>query len=215
MSGEPERRGGYRERQKREIRARLIGVAHSLVREEGFEGLTMRRLAALAGCAPMSVYSYFPDKDAILAALAEDAFAVLAREIEADAPADPMEALEAFLTRYVEFGLANPKHYRIVFTPRSPERAARSTDMPSLQNPVLALLMARLEACIEAGRLSGDPIVHAGFLWAAVHGAVDLLTCFPALPFDEDGMYVHRVVTAAMASLQTRAGAQAQPIPHD
>ena len=205
MSSELERRGGYRERQKREIRARLIAVAHSLVREEGFEGLTMRRLAALAGCAPMSVYSYFPDKDAILAALAEDAFMVLAREIEADAPADPMEALEAFLTRYIAFGLANPKHYRIVFTPRPPKRAARSTDMPSLTNPVLGLLMARLEACIEAERISGDAMAHAGFLWTAVHGAVDLLTCFPALPFDADGMFARRIVTAAMASLPTAA----------
>lgn len=200
-----ERRGGYRERQKREIRARLIDVARGLVREEGFEGLTIRRLAALAGCAPMSVYSYFPDKDAILAALAEDAFAVLARRIEADAPTDPVDALEAFLMRYVEFGLENPRHYRIVFTPRSPERAARATDMPALENPVLGLLMSRLQACIDAGRLSGDPVVHAGFLWAAVHGAVDILTCFPALPFDEDGMFARRVVAGALSCLPRQA----------
>lgn len=211
MSSQTERRGGYRERQKREIRARLIDVAHRLVREEGFEGLTMRRLAAAAGCAPMSVYSYFPDKDAILAALAEDAFVELAREIEADAPADPMEALEAFLMRYVEFGLANPRHYRIVFTPRAPERALRSTDMPSLKNPVLALLMRRLEACIEAGLLAGDAMVHAGILWATVHGAVDLLTCFPNLPFNDDGMFVRRIVAAAITSLPSANANKVSP----
>jgi AcrR family transcriptional regulator len=196
-----EHRGGYRERQKREIRAKLIDVAHRLVGEEGFEGLTMRRLAALAGCAPMSVYSYFPDKDAILAALAEDALAALAHSIESFTPGDPLEALEDFLLRYVEFGLANPQHYRVVFTPRSPERAARATDMPSLQNPVLRLLVSRLEDCIRAGRLSGDPVAHAGFLWATVHGAVDLLTCFPTLPFEEDGAFARRVVATALASL--------------
>ena len=196
-----ERRADYRERQKREIRARLIDVAHRLVGEEGFEGLTMRRLAALAGCAPMSVYSYFPDKDAILAALAEDALIALAQSIESYAPADPCEALEDFLLRYVEFGLANPKHYRIVFTPRAPERAARATDMPSLQNPVLHLLVTRVDACIRAGRLTGDPVAQAGFLWSTVHGAVDLLTCFPALPFDEDGAFARRVIATALASL--------------
>jgi AcrR family transcriptional regulator len=198
-----ERRAGYRDRQKREIRARIVDVAHELVRREGFEALTMRRLAALAGCAPMSVYSYFPDKDAILAALAEDAFATLARRIEADPPADPMAALEDALLRYVDFGLANPEHYRIVFTPRAAERSARATDMPSLRNPVLSLLLARLDACVRDARIHGDPAELAGFLWATVHGAIGLATCFPALPFGDGDGFARRVTGMALASLPT------------
>lgn len=198
-----DRRAGYRDRQKREIRARIVEVAHELVRREGFDALTMRRLAALAGCAPMSVYSYFPDKDAILAALAEDAFATLARRIEAEPPADPMAALEDALLRYVDFGLANPEHYRIVFTPRAAERSARATDIPSLRNPVLSLLLARLDACVRAGRICGDPVELAGFLWATVHGAVGLATCFPALPFGNGEGFARSATAMALASLPT------------
>ncbi len=197
-----DRRSGYRDRQKREIRARIVDVANELVRREGFEALTMRRLAALSGCAPMSVYSYFPDKDAILAALAEDAFAALARRIETDPPIDSLAALEDALLRYVNFGLANPQHYRIVFTPRAAERSARETDMPSLGNPVLRLLLERVEACVRDERLEGDPIDLAGFLWAAVHGAVGLGISFPQLPFGSADDFARRVTGTALARVR-------------
>ena len=73
-----------REQQKAELRAELLAAAHALVQEEGYEGLSIRRLAKRVGYAPMSVYSYFADKQAILRALAEDAFAALARRAEKD-----------------------------------------------------------------------------------------------------------------------------------
>ena len=76
-----------REKQKAELRSELVDAAHKLVQEEGYEGLTIRKLAKRVGYAPMSVYSYFADKQDILFALAEDAFETLARRIE-EHPAD-------------------------------------------------------------------------------------------------------------------------------
>ena len=66
-----------REKQKAELRSELVEAAHKLVQEEGYEGLTIRKLAERVGYAPMSVYSYFADKQDILFALAEDAFETL------------------------------------------------------------------------------------------------------------------------------------------
>jgi len=60
-----------REKQKAELRSELVAAAHKLVQEEGYEGLTIRKLAKRVGYAPMSVYSYFADKQDILFALAE------------------------------------------------------------------------------------------------------------------------------------------------
>ena len=73
-----------REKQKAELRSELVEAAHKLVQEEGYEGLTIRKLAKRVGYAPMSVYSYFPDKHAILLGIARDAFETLARRMEKD-----------------------------------------------------------------------------------------------------------------------------------
>ena len=104
-----------REKQKAELRSELVAAAHKLVQEEGYEGLTIRKLAKRVGYAPMSVYSYFADKQDILFALAEDAFETLARRIEEHPADDPIEALQAVMTEYAAFGLGNPNEYRTVF----------------------------------------------------------------------------------------------------
>ena len=80
-----------REKQKAELRSELVEAAHKLVQEEGYEGLTIRKLAKRVGYAPMSVYSYFADKQDILFALAEDAFETLADP--AAAPPTPSASL--------------------------------------------------------------------------------------------------------------------------
>ena len=83
-----------RERKKAQTRADLVKAAHALVREDGYEGLTIRKLAERVGYATMSVYSYFPDKHSILFAIAQDAFSDLARRMERTAPVDPLERLK-------------------------------------------------------------------------------------------------------------------------
>ena len=89
----PESGLSRRQLHRQELRSELLAAAHALVKEEGYEGLTIRRLAKRVGYAPMSVYSYFADKQDILVALAEDVFGELARRAEKDAPADPLGAL--------------------------------------------------------------------------------------------------------------------------
>jgi len=81
-----------RELHKANLRSELIAAAHKLVQDEGYGALTIRKLAKRAGMAPMSVYSYFSDKQEILYALAEDAFEALAQRIERNRPDDPLEA---------------------------------------------------------------------------------------------------------------------------
>ncbi|TIP69612.1 MAG: TetR/AcrR family transcriptional regulator, partial [Mesorhizobium sp.] len=98
-----------------ELRSELVDAAHKLVQEEGYEGLTIRKLAKRVGYAPMSVYSYFADKQDILFALAEDAFKTLAKRIEDHPADDPIEALQVVMSEYAAFGLGNPNEYRTIF----------------------------------------------------------------------------------------------------
>jgi TetR/AcrR family tetracycline transcriptional repressor len=65
-------------KQQRLSRDLILEVALEIVGEEGFEGLSMRRLAQRLDVWPMSIYRYFRDKDELLDALAESAAVGLA-----------------------------------------------------------------------------------------------------------------------------------------
>jgi AcrR family transcriptional regulator len=191
-----------RERQKAETRADLLSAAHALVKEVGYEGLTIRKLAERVGYATMSVYSYFPDKHAILLAIARDAFAELARRMDRDAPSDPVEALKMLMRAYAAFGLENPNEYRTVFMTVDP---VHDPDNPSVEmtkeNPALQLLLARVHACIDAGYFSGDAHAIATLIWTFGHGTVSLLITFTHYPFGDRDTFVERSIDLALAGL--------------
>lgn len=194
-----------REKQKAELRAELVAAAHKLVQEEGYEGLTIRKLAKRVGYAPMSVYSYFADKQDILFALAEDAFETLARRIEEHPSDDPIEALQAVMTEYAAFGLGNPNEYRTVFMTEKtrPPEGKTFVEMHE-SNPAMKVLISRVEACVAAGKLKGDPRAIATTLWAVGHGTISLLITFPFYPFGDPQAFVKRMCDFALAGLMTQ-----------
>ncbi|WP_454013120.1 TetR/AcrR family transcriptional regulator [Aquamicrobium terrae] len=191
-----------REQQKAAMRSELIAAAHKLVQEEGYEGLTIRKLAKRVGYAPMSVYSYFADKQDILLALAQDAFETLARRIEENRSDDPLEALKAVMVEYAAFGLGNPNEYRIVFmTEKVRPQAGKTFAEMTEGNPAMKVLVARVEACVAAGKLRGDPRAIATMLWAVGHGTISLLITFPFYPFGDPQAFVARMCEFSLASL--------------
>lgn len=194
-----------RERQKADVRASLIEAAHTLVREEGYDGLTIRKLAERIGYAPMSVYSYFPDKHSILFALAQDAFASLARRMDRDAPADPLDALRKLMREYAAFGFENPNEYRTVFMTGDPAMIqGKAEEELQKRNPAMQLLVSRVGACVESGAFQGDVHAISTLIWSCGHGAVSLLLSFPTFPFGVRDAYVERMIDFVVAGL--RAG---------
>ena len=194
-----------REKQRAELRSELVEAAHKLVQEEGYEGLTIRKLAKRVGYAPMSVYSYFADKQDILFALAEDAFETLARRIEEHPSDDPVEALQAVMTEYAAFGLGNPNEYRTVFmTEKTRPPEGRSFQEMHEANPAMKVLITRVEACVAAGKLQGDPRAIATMLWAVGHGTISLLITFPFYPFGDPQAFVKRMCDFQLAALSTQ-----------
>ena len=194
-----------REKQKAELRSELVAAAHKLVQEEGYEGLTIRKLAKRVGYAPMSVYSYFADKQDILFALAEDAFETLARRIEEHPSDDPVEALQAVMTEYAAFGLGNPNEYRTVFmTAKTRPPEGQSFQEMHEANPAMKALISRVEACVAAGKLQGDARAIATMLWAVGHGTISLLITFPFYPFGDPQAFVKRMCDFQLAALSTQ-----------
>jgi AcrR family transcriptional regulator len=193
-----------RERQRIETRTELVAAAHAIVKDDGYEALTIRKLAERVGLATMSVYSYFADKQAILTAVAEDTFEILARRIEKKEPPDPIDALKVGLREYVLFGMENPNEYRTIFmTPQVHEHEDESFEQLEAQNPAFQGLLRAVNAAIDAKRLQGDARAISTILWTVSHGAVSLMLTFHKYPFGEPVEYAGRVIDLTIEALAT------------
>lgn len=98
------------EDQIREMRARITAVAGRLFRDDGYESVSMRRIASEIGCTPMSLYTYYDSKIDILRSLWTGIFADLFARV-----AGPNGSLLGTSRTYVRFWLDHPETYRLVF----------------------------------------------------------------------------------------------------
>src|SRR5215471_2936289 len=103
-----------RARQKRYLRQEILDAASELFVRDGFESVSMRRIADRIEYSPTTIYLYFKDKAELLEQVCTETFSRLRQvlvRIE-ELPGDPLERLRRGLMAYVKFGLENPHHYR-------------------------------------------------------------------------------------------------------
>ena len=156
------------------FRTRLCDVAEKMFAARGPEGVTMREMADELGVSSMTPYRYFKDKDAILAAVRTRAFNQFAAAMESvRLESAPQNAKARPGNAYLDFALAHPAAYRMMFDVSQPTFA----DYPEL---VAAMDRARLtmggglRELAAAGRFKGDVELAAYVFWSAMHGAVML-----------------------------------------
>jgi AcrR family transcriptional regulator len=155
-------------------RGEILAAAKRLFVEEGYEQATMRRIAAEIGVSAAALYGYFPDKEAILRAIAEAAFGELLARLEESQHGEAalLDRFKAGLRAYIAFGLARPEEYRLTFLSRTthPETTVEDADRS------FAILECSIEALMQAGVFApGDTLAVAEAAWACLHGATTLL----------------------------------------
>ncbi|MBV9750638.1 MAG: TetR/AcrR family transcriptional regulator [Acetobacteraceae bacterium] len=166
-------------------RGEVLAAAKRLFLEEGYEHATMRRIAAEVGVSAAALYGYFPDKEAILRAIAEVTFSELLVRLEESQRGDalPLERFKAGLRAYVAFGLARPDEYRLTFLAKmiTPERRADACpDGIDAADRSFAILERGITELMDAGVFApGDTVAVAEAMWACLHGTTALLLDHP------------------------------------
>ena len=150
------------------FRARLCDAAEKQFAAHGPDGVTMRELAEAIGVSSMTPYRYFKDKDAILAAVRTRAFNRFAAAMER-AGAGKSESGNA----YLNFALANPAAYRLMFDVSQPTYA-QYPDLVAAMDRARLTMGDGLRELAADGRFKGDVELASYVFWAAVHGAVML-----------------------------------------
>ncbi len=169
-----------RERERQELRQKILAAARELFAELGYEAVTMRKIAQRIEYSPTAIYFHFKDKLAVFRELCESDFRDLAQGFLAIGEiADPVERLRAIGLAYGRFAFEHPHHYRLMFMTRHPQGADDDTEIEK-GNPdqdAYAFLRATVSQAIEAGLLRPelkDADLLAQVLWGTVHGIVSL-----------------------------------------
>jgi AcrR family transcriptional regulator len=188
-------------------RRTILDAAEELLAAGGETRLSIRELCARAGVTPPTVYHHFGDKRALVDRVVEACFAefdgALARRA---APSDPVEALRWAFDRYVEYGLAHPTHYRLMFQRTGPRKTAAG--LASYDR-----LRRMVAAVADAGRLAATVEAATRACWCTAHGVTSLLVGGyfapddPAVALVRDGLVAH-ITEPALAPRPSRARSQ-------
>ena len=161
-----------------DLRTALIEAAAAMISEGGAASVTMRAIGGRLGVSRAAPYRHFPDKTALLVAVAVEGFRRLNRRLgvgHTDVPQSSVERLRRMGEEYVRFALEHPAHYRLMY---GKEALARQ-DQPELREAGGALLenlVQVIRAHQQQGEIEqGDPRAQAYVAWSAVHGLASLL----------------------------------------
>ena len=167
------------------MRSRILDAAREISISEGYDALTMRRIAERLDYSAAALYRHFHDKSEIVSALLAAQFEELTASLEAvSSIADPIERIRRAARVYAEFGVADFDRYRQMFV--SPPEVADDISFLSAPPPSTAAspatelyaILRRAVAQAIAGLRFRPDITDIDLvtqtLWAGLHGAVSL-----------------------------------------
>lgn len=170
-----------RVREKLETRDLILDAARELFITEGYEGVSMRKVAEKIEYSPTAIYLHFKDKEDLFRELCHEDFGRLADQLNVLAQhPDPVERLKRIGLAYIEFGIRYPNHYKLMFMTPHPPVPLDERDQEVKGNPekdAYALLQALVREALSAGVFREqykDVDLIAQTLWSALHGVISL-----------------------------------------
>ena len=153
----------------------LMKAAAQLLANEGPEALTVRRIAATAGCSTMGLYSRFGGKDGVVERLWLDGFTRLREAVEASPVTDdPLHDLEQIGVTYRRWALENATTYGIMFNRAVPDFAP-SEEAKEASIRTFAIVVDAVRRAQGQGHFpEAQPEDIAHVVWAVAHGSVSL-----------------------------------------
>ena len=160
-----------------DLREACIDEAFSIVEETGVENLSLREVSRRLGVSHQAPYKHFPSRDHILAEIVARAFQDFAAFLEGrPSSTAPNEDLRGMGVCYMQYALANPLKYRLMFNTALPPAKDHPRMMADARH-AFSILRDRL-AAMELRDVAGEPRsprLDAMFVWSTIHGMASLL----------------------------------------
>ena len=168
-----------KERDRMEMRNKIIQGAISMFLTEGYEKTSIRNIAEKIEYSPATIYLYYKDKDELLYDVQREAFEKLFYEFEKKATdKDPFKRLEQISLTYVNFGKKNPEMYNLMFILKAPMNVVEGKEEWMNGNDCFGFLVKCLTDCMEQKLIRFDDLMVAALsVWGMAHGLVSLDLC--------------------------------------
>lgn len=162
---------------QQDTKTRIIESARDIYLQEGLHGLSMRKVAKLAGVSTMAAYRHFESKDELVSHVVMQGFQLFQRyfyrALEGDSPAS---RLQLSSSAYLQFALDNPEYYAVMFMPVAHvSRVSPGPQAQRLIDAAVQFLYDRIAECVRTGVMPGPvskrQVIH---LWSHAHGLISL-----------------------------------------
>ncbi|WP_171075822.1 TetR/AcrR family transcriptional regulator [Streptomyces sp. YIM 121038] len=180
----PKEGASRRARHRAQTTAEIKATALKHLVEGGSDAVALRGIARDMGMAPGTFYSYFDTREALLAALAADAYRALAAHLRTarDGAREPVDRALAHGLAYRAWALAHPQEFRLLFSGRSPH--ARTRDSTEAEYELcLGIVEIAATARPEAASAKARPDAESPYSWGDFDPAFTEVAraAFPAL----------------------------------
>ena len=162
-------------RLKDETRNNILAASIDIVKEEGWQALSMRKIADKIEYTAPIIYEYFANKDAILTELTRQGFVKLAKmmEVAISEHSDPAAQLEAMWLAYWNFAFAEKEMYQVMYGVEM-NCCAMQTMCPDTQAP-MNMLWDKIEEIIPAEKRTEEYVDTKYYtFWSVVHGLISI-----------------------------------------
>jgi AcrR family transcriptional regulator len=173
---------GIKERQERDreaVQRAILDAARDLFVREGYQNVSIRKIAERIEYSPAAIYGYYGSKDDIFFALAEEGFRLLYGDRASFTALDeipPLERIRAIFLRLYQYSRDYPQYFALMFVDRSVPRISREYERFSFAREMKEHLIAQVQQCIDEGVFRSDlkPAVAFRLLTTGILGVAVL-----------------------------------------
>lgn len=165
-----------KERQKTEMRDAILSAALKLFSDEGYDNVSMRKIADEIEYSVGTIYLYFKDRDEIFFELHKQGFEEFyKRQLAVQDIKDPLQRLTEHGLAYIQFAIDQPMYYDLMFISRIPAKTINKQHEWKSGNRAYDLLKLNISQAKDAGYFKKTDVEIAAFsLWSFVHGISSL-----------------------------------------
>ena len=163
-----------RQRQKEEVRASILSAAWQLVEAEGWQQLSIRKIADAIEYSVPVIYDHFENKEAILHEFTRRGFSLLNEALTkaAEKHTEPEQQIEAIAEGYWNFAFANKEYYQLMYGLGMPG-CDSVKQMSELQDFTMLLTLPIVKLIEKSGKNS-DAFLKLNSFWSMLHGLISI-----------------------------------------
>jgi AcrR family transcriptional regulator len=201
---------GIKDRQTREretTHRAILNAARTLFLAEGYANVSMRKIAERIEYSPGAIYSYFPSKEDIFFALAEEGLQFLRTHCACDDSdeATPLQQVRAALLRFYTFSKEHPEYFSLIFVDSAVPRISRDWERFSFVRDLRHNIEHQIQRCMDEGkfRAAGSAASIFRILSTAMYGVAVFRLSHRLAPGEDADALAEDLLDATLAGLQS------------